>query len=138
MSLNRLVVLLTPIFAAAAGTVAAWLAEHFPGVEIDQGALQEIFIAGALIALAPAVQWLHGWQKYEARQSQLQHDLVLANATAPTAAGVATAEDPVEWEEDVDEVDDDLSALEELEELAGIDELDDDPLDDDEPAAAEV
>jgi hypothetical protein len=87
---NRIVALLTPlVFAPLAGAVAAWLAEHFPGVDVDQGSLQQIFIAGALIALAPAAQWLHGWQKHEARQAELERDVALASVTA-TAASAAT------------------------------------------------
>ena len=54
MTPNRVVAVLTPlIFAPLAGAAAAWLAEHFPGFQVDPKALEEIFIAGALIALAP-------------------------------------------------------------------------------------
>ncbi len=60
MPLNRLVALLTPVFALAAGACATWLAEHFPGVNISQDMLQQVFIAGALAVLAPALHWLHG------------------------------------------------------------------------------
>jgi len=71
MSPNRVVAVLTPlVFAPLAGAAATWLAKHLPGVEVPRNDLQEIFIAGALIALAPAAQWLHGWQKYEARQAE--------------------------------------------------------------------
>ena len=82
MSLNRAVVLLTPtVFAPLAGAAAAWLAKHFPGADVKQEDLQEIFIGGALIALAPAAQWLHGWQKHEAREAEAaQQALELANA----------------------------------------------------------
>jgi hypothetical protein len=71
MSPNRVVALLTPIaFAPLAGTIAALLAEHFPGVDIPQDKIQQVFIAGALIAFGKAAQWTHGWQKYEAREAQ--------------------------------------------------------------------
>jgi hypothetical protein len=137
MSLNRIVALLTPFAATAAGAAAVWLGDEL-GVRVDAGELQQLFIAGALLVVVPAAQWLHGWQKFEARQSDLERDLVLANATVPVAAAGA-AVDPWEWEEgDEVEADDELSALEELEELAGIDELDDDLLDDEAPATAEV
>ena len=83
MSPNRIVALLTPlVFAPAAGAVSAWLATHFPGVDVSQSDIQAIFIGGALIALAPAVQWLHGWQKYEAREADAEHAVELANAQA--------------------------------------------------------
>ncbi len=137
MGLNRIVALITPFAATAAGAAAVWLGDEL-GVRVDAGALQELFIAGALVVVVPAAQWLHGWQKYEARQAGLERDLVLANATVPVAA---TASEPFEPIEDDGQADEDLSALEELEELdalAELDELDDDLLDDEAPATAEV
>ena len=83
MSLNRVVAILTPlVFAPLAGAAAAWLAQHIPAVNVSQADLQEVFIAGSLIALAPAAQWLHGWQKHEARQAEAEQALELANAGA--------------------------------------------------------
>jgi hypothetical protein len=114
MPLNRVVALATPLFAAAAGWVATWLAENVPGVTIDQGALEEIFIAGALVALAPAAQWLHGWQKWEERQADAQHALEIANATPPTL--IAVDADGDGFFDEFDELDE-LDALDELEDL---------------------
>jgi hypothetical protein len=83
MTPNRIVAILTPlVFAPAAGAVSAWLASHLPGVDIKQSDLQAVFVGGALIALAPAAQWLHGWQKYEARQADAEQAIELANANA--------------------------------------------------------
>ena len=83
MTPNRVVAVLTPlVFAPLAGAVAAWLAKHFPAVGVSKDDLQVVFIGGALIALAPASQWLHGWQKYEARQAETEQALELANAQA--------------------------------------------------------
>src|SRR5918997_4350390 len=107
MQLNRVVALATPLFAAAAGWVATWLAENVPGVSIDQSALQEVFIAGALIALAPAAQWLHGWQKWEQREADA------AVAAEAVDAQVEAAEfsdlDDVDLDAEFDD-DDDLDA----------------------------
>ena len=118
MSLNRVVALATPLFAAAAGWVATWLADNVPGVSIDQGALEEIFIAGALVALAPAAQWLHGWQKWEARREEAQQAVEIANAAPPTLIAVEAGGDAGLFDEagEVDELDE-LEALEELEDL---------------------
>jgi hypothetical protein len=70
MSPNRIVALLTPLlFAPLAGSVSALAAEYFPGVDLPSSAVEQIFIAGALIAFAKAAQWTHGWQKYEAREA---------------------------------------------------------------------
>lgn len=118
MQLNRVVALATPLFAAAAGWVATWLAENVPGVSIDQSALEEIFIAGALIALAPAAQWLHGWQKWEARQSDAQQALEIANAAPPTLIAVEAGGNGGFFDEsgEFDEIDE-LDALGDLEEF---------------------
>jgi hypothetical protein len=84
MSPNRVVALLTPlVFAPLAGAIAAWIAKHFPAVDVSQDDLQQVFVAGALIALVPATQWLHGWQKHEARQADAELALELAHAQSP-------------------------------------------------------
>ena len=140
MTPNRVVAVFTPlVFAPLAGAVAAWLAEHFPGFNVDQNALEEIFIAGALIALAPAAQWLHGWQKFEARQAELEHDVALAEAAAPALATAAVAAESIEEEESLSlEELGELDELAELEELAEVDELDAELLaEDEQPAGAE-
>ena len=70
MTPNRAVALLTPIvFAPLAGALSAWVATHFPGVEMPADQVQAVFIAGALIAFGKAAQWLNGWQKYEVREA---------------------------------------------------------------------
>jgi hypothetical protein len=100
MSINRVVALLTPlVFAPLAGACSAWLAEHFPGTEISADQLQQVFIAGALVALAPALQWLHGWQKHEAR-------LAAADAAEQTAPTVFDEQPELE-SDDADELDGD-------------------------------
>ncbi len=121
MQLNRVVALATPLFAAAAGWVATWLAENVPGVTIDQGALEEIFIAGALVALAPAAQWLHGWQKYEARNAEAQLAVEIANAAPPTLIAVEPGLDEAAFDESPF---DELGELDELEDLADLEDLD--------------
>ena len=115
MQPNRVVAVLTPLlFAPLAGAVAAWVAEHFPGFQVDKSALEEVFIAGALIALAPAAQWLHGWQKYEARQAERDPEVV---------AGDFVPADPIA--EEPPGLDDlDLDDLDELAELAEMDDFD--------------
>jgi hypothetical protein len=131
MNPNRVVAVLTPlVFAPMAGAISAWLAEHFPGFDVPPDKLQAVFIAGALIALAPAAQWLHGWQKYEARQAEAAKASVVAEQPAPQAFAEAEPDEVAELDDlaafdDLDGQDefDDLDELEELaddEELAGI------------------
>jgi hypothetical protein len=118
MTPNRIVAVLTPlVFAPLAGYIASWVAENFPGVEVSQSSLEEIFIAGALIGLAPAAQWLHGWQKYEAREAEVENAIRLAVAGAvPPAPAEPTVEPAAEVEAPEEPLD--LAALDELAELS--------------------
>ena len=128
MTPNRVVAVVTPlVFAPLAGALSAWLAEHFPGFNVPQDQLEKVFIAGALIALAPAAQWLHGWQKYEARQADSAKASVEDEQPAPQAFDEAEADELAELEDlaELDELttEDEFDDLDELEELAGDEEL---------------
>src|SRR3954454_21586157 len=113
MSPNRIVALLTPAFALAAGWAATWLADNVPGMTVSADQLQAVFIAGALAVLAPAAQWLHGWQKYEER-------MVAADQVATVVDAAGGESDP-----DLDDLaladDEELDDLEE--ELAEFDDV---------------
>ena len=96
---NRLVAVLTPlVFAPLAGAVSVLLAEHFPGLDIDSDQLQQIFIAGALIAFGKAGLWLKGWQDWEKSQNDVPADVV-------NDVGLAASLDPGH-QSDVDAADD--------------------------------
>lgn len=122
MTPNRVVALLTPtVFAPAAGLCSSWIAAHVPGVNISSHDMQAIFIAGALIALAPAAQWLHGWQKYEARQADAEHDVEMANVAAVAASPAVQSASQV----DADAADvDDMAILDGLDDFSSVDDLD--------------
>jgi hypothetical protein len=119
---NRIVAVLTPlVFAPLSGAVATWIANNVPGAEISAKNLEEVFIGGALIGLAPAAQWLHGWQKYEARKAEEEVAVEIANVASapaePASGGEADFEEPAEPEDfdmsmESDELDD-LDALDE-------------------------
>jgi hypothetical protein len=135
---GRLVALLTPlVFAPLAGSISVLAARYLPGVDIDQGSLQAIFIAGATIAFGKAALWLKGWQDWEKRQADAPGDVVdlpddhagsgfdEGPARAEDAAldqepdpaqDAAPDEDPVEEEDPVDgeEPDFDESDLDDL------------------------
>ncbi|MEA2148834.1 MAG: hypothetical protein QOD69_664 [Solirubrobacteraceae bacterium] len=117
---NRVVALATPlIFAPLAGGVTAWAAKHAPGIHIDQGQLQAIFIAGATIALAHSGMWMKGWQDYEKRQ-----ELLPAGALEPAGAAAGAGEPDLAPDTDVDiDPDIDPDAL-----ASDFDEDDDDPI----------
>jgi hypothetical protein len=127
MTPNRIVAMLTPVFALAAGACATWLADHFPGINVSADALEEIFIAGAVAVIAPALQWLYGWQQHEKREAEAMIRADQAEAGIPDVAVAVTneeaAEEPTdEAEEDIEDLDlgedEDFEGLEDLEELA--------------------
>ncbi len=126
---NRIVAFLTPlVFAPLAGAITAWVAENAPGLDLSQERLTNVFIAGALLALAPALQWLYGWQKHEQREAVAQQAVELANSEAAAAtladepAGIAALAE----EADPDEADEDeaLDALDEFEDADAAEEGD--------------
>ena len=131
---GRLVALLTPlIFAPLAGSISVLAARYLPGVDIDQGSVGAIFIAGATIAFGKAALWLKGWQDWEKREADASGDVVdlpddhagsgFDEEPAP-AQDAAPDDEPVEDEDAVD-ADEDPVEGEELD----FDESDlDDPL----------
>jgi hypothetical protein len=127
MKPNRIVALVTPVAALAAGACATWLAQHFPGINIDQGSLQSVFVAGAVVALAPAAQWLHGWQKYEAREADAANAIKLGTLGGSPVPAPLAAPDDMAGGDDLAEFDD----LDSLDDVDDIDELDDGLLADD-------
>jgi hypothetical protein len=96
---NRLVAVLTPlVFAPLAGTISVLVAKYLPGIDIDSDQLQQVFIAGALIAFGKAGLWLKGWQDWEKSQDVVPEDVVNdAGLEASTDGGW---EDPADLGDD--------------------------------------
>jgi hypothetical protein len=70
MTIERLVALITPIFAGLAGWIVEWVSIHFPGTPtLDKAQLTAVFVAGATAAFGAALTWLH---------NRAKHTLVLA------------------------------------------------------------
>ena len=93
---NRIVALLTPVIALAAGVAATWLADNARPGHVRQSELQAVFVAGLLAVLAPAAQWLHGFQKYEARSRSSS-----APRSTPTPGWPSAVEQTGRREDDV-------------------------------------
>ena len=135
MPTNRVVALLTPLAAALAGWFSTWVATHFPGVSIPENQLEAVFIAGALFALAPAAQWLHGWQKWETQQAQTEAAVQVATVGAeaePPTIQVDVNQDAGSDEDEGFEVEDDFG----LDDFDDFDEFDDDLLGDEDSVPA--
>jgi hypothetical protein len=128
MSPNRIVAVLTPlVFAPLAGVIATWAAENLPGVTIPRESIEEIFIAGALIALAPAAQWLYGWQKHEQQEAEERRAVAVAAAAGAAGAAAVAEEAPLEG------LDDELAEIDELDDLDDFDEFEDTSIAEGEP-----
>ena len=119
---NRLVALLTPIvFAPLAGSIAVLAARYLPGVDVDQGSLQAIFITGATIAFGKAALWLKGWQDWEKHQADapgddvdlpIDHsDIDMAEALDDSGLDGAGVDDDSALDEDLGFDDGDLDEL---------------------------
>lgn len=91
---NRLVALLTPVFAAAAAVGSAWLLKHFPGLPVPSTAeLTAVEALGATTAGGAALKWLHGHQAREKRFDDAE--IVTKQLFAPvTAAAPVLAKVP--------------------------------------------
>lgn len=84
--INRIVVLLTPVFSAGAAVGSAWLLKHSPGVPTPSaGELLGVEITVATSAGAAALRWLHGHQAYEQRLMQYADVLKQGEAAAAKA-----------------------------------------------------
>ena len=123
---NRTVAVLTPlVFAPLAGSISVLAAKYVPGVEIDSGSIEAVFIAGAGIAFAKAGIWLKGWQEHEQREE--------------TALGAPDAPDLDADEPDLDPDEPDLDADDapDLDDEPDLElDADDEPADPAEPVAA--
>jgi hypothetical protein len=89
MSIERVVVLLTPIFVGLAGWVAELAARYLPGTPaLDRAQLTAVFIFGGTSALTAAIKWLHGRSQHTQNEqgAELQiaiQELARANQPAP-------------------------------------------------------
>jgi hypothetical protein len=127
MTPNRIVALITPACALAAGWAASWLADNVPGLNIPADNLQAVFIAGAVAVILPALQWLHGWQKWEERNDA---QITAAQQGFPDATPIAMPVDAVEDEPEAADLDDDY------EDLVDFDDLEDTSVEEEEPVPA--
>lgn len=62
---NRLAILLAGIITAVSGTIAAWLATHFPGISLGAAEIAGVLGAAVLITIRLLDRWLDQWQKGE-------------------------------------------------------------------------
>ena len=127
MAPNRVVALAAPLIAPLAGAFAAWLSHSFPGLEVPEDAVEEVFLGVAALVFGLAFQFNHNrykWDELLERQS-----VETAPATDPlidAAQDDAVAADELPVQEELDDEDLDFDADEDFEE----------PLDDEAPEPA--
>lgn len=72
--LNRVVVVLTPLFAAVSAYVVGFIVENVPGApELTTDQLTALMVAGALAATHAAVTWIKGWASHQETQLNLDY-----------------------------------------------------------------
>jgi hypothetical protein len=134
MTPNRIVALITPACALAAGWAATWLADNVPGLDISKENLQAVFIAGALAVIAPALQWLHGWQKWEERS---EAQTLAAQQGFPDATPIAmVVDDGGAVDEVTADFSDDDGDVDDFDDMVDFDDLEDTSVDEEEPVPA--
>jgi hypothetical protein len=123
MAPNRVVALAAPLIAPLAGAFAAWLSRSFPGLEVPEDAVEEVFLGVAALVFGLAFQFNHNrykWDELLERQS-----VETAPATDPLidAAHDDDAEDELPVLEELDDEDLDFDADEDFEEPLDDEEL---------------
>ena len=121
---NRMVALVTPVAALAAGGVATWLAKNL-GVNVEADEVQAIMVAALIAVLAPAAQWLHGSQKFERHQAELETLALQADTKAAEQAAEVEMDAAAGAYEDEDDDYDDVDGYYD-DEYADDDDYDDD------------
>ena len=97
---NRMVALFTPVIALAAGSAAAWIGNL--GFDVSASEIEPIIIAAVAAVLAPAAQWLHGAQKYEGQQAELEKLALAADTKAAEQTAEAEMNAAVDYEDEDD------------------------------------
>ncbi len=65
--IGRLVAVLTPLLAVAAGWLAGVVGNAIPGVTLDKNQITAFMVAAVTAVLAAGWKWLAGWQAHEQR-----------------------------------------------------------------------
>ena len=110
MAPNRVVALTAPLIAPLAGAFAAWLSHSFPGLQVPEDAVEEVFLGVAALVFGLAFQFNHNrykWDELIERQSAetipATDPLIDAVEDDPVDETVVPVEDELEFEdEDLD------------------------------------
>ena len=107
MAPNRVVALAAPLIAPLAGAFAAWLSRSFPGLEVPEEAVEEVFLGVAALVFGLAFQFNHNRYKWDelierqtAETAVATDPLIDAVQDDPVDEGDEPVEDELEFEEE--------------------------------------
>ena len=107
MAPNRVVALAAPLIAPLAGAFAAWLSRSFPGLEVPEEAVEEVFLGVAALVFGLAFQFNHNRYKWDelierqtAETAVATDPLIDAVLDDPVDEGDEPVEDELEFEEE--------------------------------------
>ena len=119
MAPNRVVALTAPLIAPLAGAFAAWLSRSFPGLEVPEEAVEEVFLGVAALVFGLAFQFNHNRYKWdELIERQTAETAVATDPLIDTVQDdpVDEGDEPVEDELEFEDEDLDFEADEDFEE----------------------
>ncbi len=119
MAPNRVVALTAPLIAPLAGAFAAWLSHSFPGLQVPEDAVEEVFLGVAALVFGLAFQFNHNrykWDELIERQSAETIPATDPLIDAVQDNRVDAGDEPVEDELEFEDEDLDFEADEDFEE----------------------
>ena len=122
MAPNRVVALTAPLIAPLAGAFAAWLSRSFPGLEVPEEAVEEVFLGVAALVFGLAFQFNHNRYKWDELVERQSVEAAPATATDPLIDAAQDddaadeGDEPVEDELEFEDEDLDFEADEDFEE----------------------
>ena len=124
MAPNRVVALAAPLIAPLAGAFAAWLSRSFPGLEVPEDAVEEVFLGVAALVFGLAFQFNHNRYKWDELLERHSAETVPATDPLIDAAQDDTVdEDEIPVADELDDEDLDFEADEDFEEPLDDEEL---------------
>lgn len=97
LSVERVVALLTPAFAALSAAGTGWLSRHFPGLpHLNPTDTTALMVAGATAGAGAALKWLHGRAQFTRSAAALEALIKSEVAKATANQQAAPALDDIE------------------------------------------
>lgn len=96
LSIERVVAIFTPLFAAVSGAATGAISQLVPGVTLSPGDITALQIAGVTAGVGASLKWLHGRQQFVKAEGDtealVQKLAAKIKADAPTALALSDIE----------------------------------------------